>query len=353
MRKKLFFGAIAALLTVTIVSACCSKDQSQPRTANECVTLALSTKAQQALVYPDGTMLPASTVHPALTQFTPSATPAASASPAVTDAPGTPPAKPATVSSSASPRTTSTLSPDCTASPQSTRRPPQPKPQLSLSAQRKKLIWLGWTEFESGESSWSLTASDGGHAYGRYQFDDRHSLAEFLRFCVNSDRENFESFTTFYEVVGGKAKIKNTERLPEEWAWICHLKKEAFYQLQTEFALKAYYRPARKTIKTVAKVDINDYSPVLRGTVMSIAIRDGHYANNLTSVTRTYYRGISEREWLAEIYAAEAARHDDQVDRWAGRQKQAALAALRRYEAAETERALRKLQNQFDFEPVL
>lgn len=120
------------------------------------------------------------------------------------------------------------------------------------------LIWMGWTECESGEDSWNSIASDGGHAYGRYQLDDRYDLAEFFRFCVNEDVDKFESFTTFYEVVEGKAHLKNRERIPEEWNWLYITEKDAFCEMQTRFAFEYYYENAKKTLRRVVSklVDI-------------------------------------------------------------------------------------------------
>lgn len=212
------------------------------------------------------------------------------------------------------------------------------------------LIWMGWAEFESGEDSWASTASDGGHAYGRYQFDDRFGgLAEFFRFCVNEDSENFESFTTFYYVDSkGKAHIKNTERIPEEWSWICITVKDDFYKMQTRFAFEYYYENAKDTLRQ-SGVDIARYGPVLQGTVMSLAIRDSFYKQNLGSLINTYYKGISEREWLDEIYAAETAKHPDQEMRWAGRQKDAAMAALT---AFDNQKLTRKVCKKHAFEVI-
>lgn len=217
-------------------------------------------------------------------------------------------------------------------------------------------LWMGWTHCESGEDSWELTASDGGHAYGRYQFDDRHCLADFMRFCVEEDRDNFESFTTFYHVDSkGKAHIKNTERLPKEWNWICYTKGETFYDMQTRFALEAYYEPAKKTLEKRCKVDLDsDYGPVLHGTLLSLAIRNGTYASGLTSIIDTYYKGINEREWLEEIYAAEAAHHPDQVSRWGTEQKKMALEALKALGRIKlTEKGIKKLETKYGFEPIL
>lgn len=212
---------------------------------------------------------------------------------------------------------------------------PSAEPTTSATNQHEAedeyLIWFGWTFCESGEESWELTGSDGGHAYGRYQFDDRHCLADFFRFCVKENRDDYESFTTFYYVDGGgESHIQNTERIAEEWSWICFLKGEDFYEMQTRFAVEYYYETAKQTMKQ-SSIDIDDYGPVLRGTIMSLAIRNGAYAKGLSSAIATYHDKINEKSWLEAIYAAEARRHPDQVTRWKVRQKNAALQALTKY----------------------
>lgn len=202
------------------------------------------------------------------------------------------------------------------------------KKRETVDESLKDYVWMGWTYFESGDASWKLTASDGGHAYGRYQFDDRYCLPDFLRYCVKNGGKAYDGFTNCFRVQGGKARIRNLDRLPEEWKWVCHQEGDGFYDLQTEFALKAYYQPALKTLKG-QKIQLNGYSPVLRGTVMSVAIRNGTYEKGLSSVINTYEKGITETEWLAQIYAAEAARHPDQRSRWQVKERKAAMKALK------------------------
>lgn len=226
----------------------------------------------------------------------------------------------------------------------------EPTPTPATPEPEEYLIWMGWTECESGEESWTLTASDGGHAYGRYQLDDRHCLADFFRFCVEEDSENYESFTTFYYVDSkGKAHIKNTERIPEEWNWICYLKKEAFYAMQTRFAVEYYYEAAKKTLEQEIGIDIDKYGPVFRGTIMSLSIRNGSYASGMSSAINTYEKGISEHKWLGEIYAAEAMKHPDQASRWQTRQKNAAMAT---FIALKNKGATRKVRKKHQIEAI-
>ena len=41
-------------------------------------------------------------------------------------------------------------------------------------------VWTGWTVFESGRERFNLAGSDGGYAYGCYQFDIGYSLVDFF-----------------------------------------------------------------------------------------------------------------------------------------------------------------------------
>ncbi len=195
------------------------------------------------------------------------------------------------------------------------------------------LFWMGWTHFESSDN-YAQTGGDGGHAYGRYQFDDRHCLAEFLQFCVEQDYAKFNCFGRFVWMdAAGELHLTRLEELSQDWQWLCYTEKEAFEHLQTEFALQAYYEPARALLVEQLGIDLEDFSPVLKGTVMSCAIRNGYYRSNLECLWQTYRAGISEAGWLERIYVAQATEHPDQEQRWAVEQKNAALEALQLFES--------------------
>ena len=56
-------------------------------------------------------------------------------------------------------------------------------------------IWMGWTIFESGNVSYGQAGGDGGKAYGRYQFDYRYALADFLAYVMEEDGEIYSMLT--------------------------------------------------------------------------------------------------------------------------------------------------------------
>lgn len=190
------------------------------------------------------------------------------------------------------------------------------------------MIWLGWTHFESG-SNYAQAGGDGGHAYGRYQFDDRHGLAGFLQFCLERDPEAYASFQRYIRYDNaGVPSLTNLETLSDDWRWLCYLEGENFASLQNEYAILAYYEPVRQRLLEYKSIDLERYGPVLRGTAMSCSIRNGSYLENLGPLVDTYYHGISEREWLQQIYAAQVQAHPDQAERWGKSQLAAALEAL-------------------------
>lgn len=238
---------------------------------------------------------------------------------------------------------------DMRAEPDNTPEEHQPKmtllaeampnfPTLSLveTKFKKDLIWLGWTEFESGEASWWQTGGDGGNAYGRYQFDKRCWLGKFLTYCA----EMSDDYAGLLPYANSDGTAKDDGTLAEAWRWICHVKSDEFFALQTDFALDEYYYPVKEQLLEIYDIDLDDYGPVLKGTVWSVAIRDGYNVsknpknNRLKSVTETYFPGIDEQEWLEKIYEREAERHEIDPGRWSERQKAVALEV---YEALQDE----------------
>lgn len=198
------------------------------------------------------------------------------------------------------------------------------------------LIWMDWTWFESGDESWGQAGGDGGNAYGRYQFDKRCWLGKFLTYCADMD----PTYAGLAKYANANGTASDDGTLAEAWKWICYTQGEEFFQLQTNFALQEYYYPVKADLAELYQIDLDEYGPVLKGTVWSIAIRDGinvslsAKTNRLKSVTETYYEGIDEAEWLNRIYLREAERHTADPDRWREWQK---IVALEIYEIIEND----------------
>lgn len=207
------------------------------------------------------------------------------------------------------------------------------EPPDSLSTQtfedsaESEAIWTGWTFFESGKDSWWQVGGDGGNAYGRFQLDARHSLAGFLRYAVESN-PSFVGLERYYRKGESGTVLGPLEGLDHDWAWLCAVYGEEFYQVQAEFAYGTFYCSMRDKLLDECGIDLRAYGPVLKGTVWSVAVRNGNNLSSLYSVIDTYYPGISEEEWLKQIYAVEEWRHPDQIKRWGEGQRNAALETL-------------------------
>lgn len=208
---------------------------------------------------------------------------------------------------------------------------PTIQPELTSSPkadeESAEAIWTGWAYFESGDAGWEQVGGDGGNAYGRFQLDARHSLAAFLRYAAETNPD-FVGLERYYRKNGSKTTLQSTDGLADDWLWISAVYGSSFYQMQAEFAYGAYYCLMRDQMLEKYEIDLDAYGPVLKGTIWSVAVRNGNNLSSIYSVTETYYPGIDEEEWLREIYAVEAWRHPDQVKRWEDGQLNAALDTL-------------------------
>lgn len=215
------------------------------------------------------------------------------------------------------------------------------EPNLTAKLSTEGQIWTGWQHFESGygKSSWYQTGGGGGYSYGRYQFDVRYSVANFLGTCIDTGDPVYAEFLQYVFFDGTGYQMLTDEGLAETWVAVCDIKQDDFFQRQTRFAMKQYYqKPARRLLE-IYGIDLDEYSAILRGTVWSIAIRDGSSVsldadkNNLSAITDTYQSGIDEREWLEQIYEAEAAKHTSDNERWQKDQRAAALGLFEELQA--------------------
>ena len=211
-------------------------------------------------------------------------------------------------------------------------------------------VWTGWTVFESGRERFSLAGSDGGYAYGCYQFDIGYSLVDFLKFCVSYNQAHYGAFQQFIDmssIESGYRKETDTKpsminqplysnraSLINAWHAAYMNYPDEFAGLQSRTAYEAYYLPAQRGMLSNYGINIKEYSPALRGTIWSLAIRNGgtvstdNTRNGLRSATSTYSPGIDEREWLTKIYEAEAKRHPSQRKRWGTEQLAACFAFM-------------------------
>ena len=203
----------------------------------------------------------------------------------------------------------------------------------TVHAEELNGIWMDWVQYESG-GDYAQTGGDGGVSYGRYQYHVNGSLPNFMYFCMERQPESYEAFAGYVKDSEGRHTLTTDKGLGDVWVAACSSEEGNFAALQDQFLLEAYYIPVEQQLLELYNIDLEAYGPVLRGTVLSVALRDGQHVsktkkyNNLRSVTGTYYEGIPEQDWLNAIYDAEAARHPKQSKRWQRKQKELAQEAL-------------------------
>lgn len=205
-----------------------------------------------------------------------------------------------------------------------------------IEATEGEAIWTGWRYYESGDAGWEQVGGDEGNAFGSFQLDARHSLPAFLRYAAESD-ERFVGLERYYRKGREETTMKTLDGLAHDWQWLCAVYGEDFYRKQAEFAYGLFYLLMRDELLAKCEINLDQYSPVLKGTVWSVAVRNGSNLSSIYSVTDTYYPGIPEEEWLREIYAVETWRHPGQERRWQDEQLNAALKTLQKWEKGKAE----------------
>lgn len=186
-------------------------------------------------------------------------------------------------------------------------------------------IWMGWTIFESGNMGYGQAGGDGGKAYGRYQFDYRYALPDFLDYVMEHDRAAYPMLEKYAGFGAGSDKLLSGAGLGMDWVQAYHQDSEGFSRLQDEFAYHYYYIPAKRAM-AVRGIDLDGIGdPAVKGTVYSFAIRDGANDNGVRAAWQSYHAGDEVDIWLDKMYELEAERHPGQKKRWEQGQRIAAL----------------------------
>lgn len=186
-------------------------------------------------------------------------------------------------------------------------------------------VWMGWTIFESGNVGYGQAGGDGGRAYGRYQFDYRYALPDFLSLVVEKDPVKYSMLSNYTHYAAGSDKLLSSAGLGSDWVRAYLADKEEFSRMQDEYAYDQYYLPAKQIMKNHG-IDLDEIDdPMVKGTIYSFSIRDGAYDSCLRSAWQTYSLGDDISTWLNKMYQIEARRHTTQANRWEKEQRIAAL----------------------------
>lgn len=123
-------------------------------------------------------------------------------------------------------------------------------------------IDLYWIEKCDG---YNATNTKDGNAYGAFGFDRRHYLVQFMKFCVEQNKEKFEGFKPFIKLGSGSPALQNNEELAKVWNDVYAIDSE-FVNLQNQYAYSHYYTFAKNNCLK-AGLDIANYSRVFKGTL--------------------------------------------------------------------------------------
>lgn len=206
-------------------------------------------------------------------------------------------------------------------------------------------IWLGWTTFESG----TVGAKNEGYAaihqsrqvaYGRYQFHvDYSDITIFLQRMLAIDSQMYGGFQSFVDhATPGKGINPYFSQHKAEfvnlWRTYANLGDERFETTQDEVAYESYYKPTKEALLGLG-IDLNQFGPVIKGTIWSVAVRDGMLYPSATSsqtykaLVLTYSDGISDEEYLNRIMEVQAQKHKGaEYARWSSSQKAMAISAM-------------------------
>lgn len=184
---------------------------------------------------------------------------------------------------------------------------------------------MGWVRRESGDLGFRCVFGDAGKAWGKYQFDYRYGLIPFLKFCVAYSPERYDRFNTFIAYENDKEHLVNNPDLAIAWRDACDNYPEEFEALQDYVGYTSYYLEAKKYIKNLYGIEMDDHGPAVKGTLWSMAIRSG--ALSAAKKFEGCTNETSDEEMLRVSYGAYGT---DDKERWTEKAQYGdALAALK------------------------
>lgn len=136
-------------------------------------------------------------------------------------------------------------------------------------------LWMGWTKRESGSAGFRQTNGDSGRACGKYQFDYRYALVPFLQFCLDFNTDHYSAFDAYAGYGAGNSKLVNNSGLAAAWIKACDTYPEEFEALQDTYAYQYYYLEAKRYIKNLYGINMDNHGPATKGSLFSMAIRSG------------------------------------------------------------------------------
>lgn len=151
--------------------------------------------------------------------------------------------------------------------------------------------WESHSNYDQG-----LSAGDGYHAMGYYQFDNRYGLDSFLIACYNYDPTTYSMFKWIADGADITGTLYNSktgtltatgQKLEDSWHAAYKANPSGFSALQDSWAYEKYYKPAEKYLKSIG-IDISERADCVKGLVWGMSNLFG------TSGWKKFVGGISD-----------------------------------------------------------
>lgn len=129
--------------------------------------------------------------------------------------------------------------------------------------------WESHSNYDQG-----LSAGDGYHAMGYYQFDNRYGLDDFLTACYEYDPDTYSMFAWVSgtnitgELYNSKTGTLTSvgQKLEDSWHAAYKADPSGFSALQDSWAYQQYYVPAERYLKSIG-IDISERADCVKGLV--------------------------------------------------------------------------------------
>lgn len=168
----------------------------------------------------------------------------------------------------------------------------------------------------------NLTAGDGGYYYGRYLFDTRDSLPDFVDWCYADDATIYAEFEPF---INGAQDLTNNPAFITAWHNIYTNNGVEFTKAQDEFAYKYFYQNVANQIKSLYQFDLEQKSDALKAVIFSVAVKGGPDCANYPFFEDVFVG--TDEEIINKIYANLKEYWAEDTGRWE-KENEAALKIL-------------------------
>lgn len=164
---------------------------------------------------------------------------------------------------------------------------------------------LFFTLYESGLEGYGQVGGDYGNACGKYQFDRRYSLINFVKYCYARDPIIFAGFEPYasYSQTNTKHqnKMKSNTKFYKVWTDIYNTYPVLFKNYQDAFALQEYYEPTESLLR-VYGVDISSRPYVVKGAVFSYSIQHGSGTAAQAVLNAKITNQTSDADFIKKLY---------------------------------------------------